>query len=106
MPAGADLTAILLPARELDAEGIRRAVLAAGYGDVWLRARPLAKGLDLVQVEVFDGRGLPCVDPGLVAALSGADGRATFVHVNHGADQALVHGFVGGACAEIRTTRR
>jgi hypothetical protein len=91
-----DLTAILLPDAEHDAEQVRRAVAAGGYGDVWLRVQPLAGGLGLIQVEVFDGSGLPCADPAMVAALSGRDRRATFLHVNHQAGQALVHTFVGG----------
>jgi hypothetical protein len=93
--ADVDLTAILLPATEHDPAAVRRAVAAGGYGDVWLRVHPLPS-LGLLQVELYDARGMPCVDPALVAVLSGSERRATFVHVNQKATQALVHGFVGG----------
>lgn len=90
-----DLTAILVAAPGPDAAAVRRAVLAGPYGDVWLRVRPLPS-VGLTQVELFDERGQPRVDPALVAALSGEQGRATFVHHNGAAGQALVHSFAGG----------
>ncbi|MSP62285.1 MAG: hypothetical protein EXR72_18530 [Myxococcales bacterium] len=88
-----DLTAILVPSDQQDTDSIRRAV--AGYGDSWLRVRPLA-GLGLTQIELLDPGGLPRIDPALVIALSLGERRATFVHVNHAAGQALIHWFRGG----------
>src|SRR3954452_9739663 len=90
-----DLTAILLPAGQLDDNIIRQTVAQRGYGDVWMRVAPLAK-IRLVQIEVHDGKqGLPCEDPELVNQLS-KGGRAAFVHVNHQAKQAIVHAFFDG----------
>jgi len=40
-------------------------------------------------------RGLPTEDPALVGRFS-KGGRSTFVHVNHSAKQAMVHGFIDG----------
>src|SRR5262245_27587982 len=90
-----DLTAILLPEQEHDANDVAHTVLERGYGDLWLRLRRLA-GPGLLQVEVCDARGMPCVHPALIERLSSPDKRATFVHVNHQAGQALVHHFSGG----------
>src|SRR4051812_29611423 len=82
---GASLTAVLLPSvehdpRELPGE-VRRAVLAGSYGDVWLRVRPLAPEVGLIQVELHDALGRPCIDPALVARLSGTSKKAVFVHL-------------------------
>lgn len=64
-----------------------------------LRVAPLA-AVNLVQVEVADvADGLPTEDPELVAALS-ARGTATFLHVNHEANQAILHSFDKGAAGE------
>jgi hypothetical protein len=91
----ADLTAVLLPAGQLDLAAVREAVRARGYGDVILRVAPLAPA-GLEQIEVHRAAdGLPCEDPELVALLS-RGGRAAFVHVNHSAKQAIVHAFVDG----------
>jgi hypothetical protein len=90
-----DLTGILLPEGQLAEDVIRRTVAERGYGDIWMRVAPLPS-VKLVQVEVHDGRqGLPCEDPELVNRLS-KGGRAAFVHVNHQAKQAIVHGFADG----------
>lgn len=94
MPEAADLTAVIVEAESLDEEEVRKLVLDRGYGDGWLRVAPLA-GLGLTQVEVLDAGGLPHVDPALVEVLSRGR-KATFVHVNHEAKQALVHCFVEG----------
>ena len=60
-----------------------------------VRVAPLPK-LNLVQIEVHDPRrGLPTEDPALVGRFS-KGGRSTFVHVNHSAKQAMVHGFIDG----------
>src|SRR6476619_7126173 len=94
-----DLTGILLPAGQLDEKTIRQTVAQRGYGDIWMRVAPLEK-VKLVQVEVHDGKqGLPCEDPELVNQLS-KGGRAVFLHVNHQAKQAIVHGFVDGNAQE------
>src|SRR5438874_13465844 len=96
-PPSPDLTAVLIELRaEADADYIARAVAGGGYGDVWLRMKPL-QPLGLVQVELFDGNGMLRVDPALVMALSQDGRRATFVHLNRGAKQALVHAFQAGA---------
>jgi hypothetical protein len=88
-----DLTAILLPQGQCSEDEIR--ALAARFGDVWLRIAPLPSAA-LTQVEILDGaRGLPCESPELLMELS-KGGRAAFVHVNHAANQALVHAFAGG----------
>jgi hypothetical protein len=88
-----DLTAILLPAGQLIEEDI--VAEAARFGNVWVRLAPLG-ALALTQVEILDGvRGLPCESPELLMKLS-ERGKATFVHVNHGAKQALVHHFEKG----------
>jgi hypothetical protein len=64
-----------------------------------LRVAPLPS-VGLVQVEVSDvADGLPTEDPELVAALS-SRGAATFLHVNHEAGQAILHGFDRGAAGE------
>ena len=89
-----DFTAILLPAGQHDPTSIRRAVLAGGYGDVWLRARPIAS-LGVVAVELFDAAGAPRADAALVAALS-QGGRAAFIHRSAGAGQAIMHLFAEG----------
>jgi len=89
-----DLTAILVEG-DVTGEEILRTVVSRGYGDLLCRVAPLPS-LKLTQVEVHRAAdGLPCEDPELVALLS-KKGRAAFVHVNHGAKQAIVHGFVGG----------
>ena len=91
-----DLTAILLPEGQLTDDQIRQIVFQRGQGDCWVRVQPLA-AVKLVQVEVHDGeQGLPSEDPELVAHLS-KGGWAAFVHVNHQASQAIVHGFADGA---------
>ncbi len=90
-----DLTAILLPLGQLTDEQIRRVVFEKGVGDVLVRVAPL-EAVKLQQVEVHEAKeGLPCEDPDLVGRLS-ANGWAAFVHVNHSASQAIVHGFVQG----------
>lgn len=93
-PASADLTAILVDSARHDEASIRAAVAAGSYADGWLRVRPL-DGIGLTQVELLDGRGLPQVDPGLVIELSKEGRRAVFVHVNHSANQAMLHWFHG-----------
>src|SRR5438445_9999991 len=86
-----DLTAVLIEQRgPEDAEQVARAVAGGGYGDVWLRRKPLPS-LGLLQVELFDGAGAFRVDPALVMALSEDGRRATFVHLNRSAGQALLH---------------
>jgi hypothetical protein len=113
-----DLTAILLRARPggglVDASGapistdesasaewvewIESIVRARGRPAI-LRVAPLSS-LGLVQVEVANVTdGLPTEDPELVAALS-ARGAATFLHVNHEAAQAILHGFDQGSAGE------
>lgn len=94
-----DLTGVLLPKAQLPEEEIRRRVLERLQRDVILRVAPL-DAVGLVQVEVHSAEdGMPCEDPELVARLS-QGGRAAFVHVNHGAKQAMVHGFVDGTPRE------
>jgi hypothetical protein len=89
-----DLTAIFIPKDQRSEEEIR--ALAARFGDVWLRVAPLPS-LNLTQIEILDApAGLPSEDPQLVGELA-MSGRATFVHVNHSAPQALVHVFENGA---------
>lgn len=90
-----DLTAIIVPAGQLDAGKVHATVLESGRRAALVRVAPLAS-LGLLQIEVHDARrGLPTEDPELVGRLS-RGGRATFVHVNHSAKQAMVHGFVDG----------
>ncbi|HEX2569337.1 MAG TPA: hypothetical protein VH877_07240, partial [Polyangia bacterium] len=90
-----DLTALLVRQGEHDVESIERTLRQVGYMDVWLRIVPL-KDLNLLQIELWDSQGRPAIQPALVSALSAEGKRATFVHVNHQAPQALVHAFVGG----------
>ena len=105
-----DLTAIFLrsatllvtssggDATTLTPEWIEETVRKRGK-PVLLRIAPLS-ALNLTQVEVCDvADGLPNEDPGLIAALS-EKGPATFVHVNHEASQAIVHGFDAGVAGE------
>ena len=96
-----DLTAVLTRISDHDADGesVKRAVMAGGYGDVWLRVKPLDK-IGLLQIELCDANGLPRVDPALVHALSKEGKRAAFVHVNHEAKQAVIHCFHDGAQLE------
>ena len=64
-----------------------------------LRIAPLP-GLGLIQCEVSNTTdGMPTEDPELIAALS-ARGQASFLHVNHEAQQAILHGFDGGTALE------
>jgi hypothetical protein len=94
-----DLTAVLCPLKQRPLDEVRRMVLDRGLGDVLVRVTPL-EAVGLVQVEVCDARrGLPCEDPELVARLS-SGGHAAYVHVNHGAKQALVHPFVDGVAED------
>lgn len=94
-----DLTAVLVQAGPLDAARAEAIVAESGRHAVLVRFAPLLT-LGLVQVEVHDARrGMPTEDPDLVARLS-RGGRATFVHVNHSAKQAIVHGFVDGKPSE------
>ena len=86
-PAGA-------AADEITPEWVESVVRERGRPAI-LRIAPLAQ-VGLVQVEIADiADGLPLEDPELVAALS-KRGAATFVHVNHEAGQAIVHGFDAG----------
>src|SRR5438128_1135944 len=93
-PEQADLTAVIVEREGLDEAEVQRLVVERGYGDGWLRVKRLG-ALGLVQVELLDAGGLPRIDPALVEVLS-RGGKATFVHVNHQAKQALVHCFVEG----------
>jgi hypothetical protein len=89
-----DLTAVLLPAGQMTEEAIR-AIVAERDAPAFVRVAPL-DSIGLIQVEIHEGaQGLPSEDPDLVAKLS-KGGRATFVHVNHGASQAIVHGIRDG----------
>ena len=64
-----------------------------------LRIAPLPS-LGLIQCEVSNTLdGMPTEDPELIAALS-ARGQASFVHVNHEAQQAILHGFDGGTALD------
>lgn len=94
-----NLTAIVVPADEQDPASIRRLVVAGGYGDVWLRAKPLP-AVGLISVELFDGRGEPRLDFALLAALS-QKGRAAFVHRNSEVGQALFHPAQAGAAEAL-----
>jgi hypothetical protein len=89
-----DLTAVIVPAGQLAVEDVHRIVRESGRHAALVRVAPLP-ALKLVQVEVHDLRGMPNEDPALVQRLS-VGGRATFVHVNHSAKQAMVHRFVDG----------
>jgi hypothetical protein len=93
-----DLTAVLVPQAQLDAERVWSMLRERG-GNVLVRVAPL-DAVELVQVEVHDAKhGLPAEDPELVAQLS-RGGKAVFVHVNHAAKQAMVHGFVDGVAQQ------
>ncbi|MDB4968375.1 MAG: hypothetical protein JWN44_4064 [Myxococcales bacterium] len=90
-----DLTAVIIPSGQLSVEEVHRIVVESGRHAALVRVAPLPK-LNLVQIEVHDPRrGLPTEDPALVGLFS-KGGRATFVHVNHSAKQAMVHGFIDG----------
>ena len=89
-----DLTAVLVPAGQLTVEEIHKIVRESGRHAAFVRVAPLA-AVKLLQIEVHDLRGMPCEDPALVQRFS-TGGRATFVHVNHSAKQAMVHAFVNG----------
>jgi hypothetical protein len=90
-----DLTAILVPAGQLDDKRVYEVVIASGRDSAIVRVVSLP-AVQLMQIEVHDPRrGLPTEDPELVSRLS-AGGRALFVHVNTQAKQAMLHGFVNG----------
>lgn len=90
-----DLTAIVVPEGQLDAARVHATVVESGRRAALVRVAPLP-AVKLVQIEVHDPRrGMPTEDPELVGRLS-RGGRAVFVHVNHSAKQAMVHGFVDG----------
>jgi hypothetical protein len=89
-----DLTAVIVPAGQLGAGEVQAIVKQSGRPAALVRVAPLTS-LGLLQIEVHDLRGMPMEDPALVQRFSQA-GRATFVHVNHSAKQAMVHGFVAG----------
>jgi hypothetical protein len=94
-PAGErDLTAVLVPAGQLTVDKVHAIVRESGRHAALVRVAPLP-AVKLMQIEVHDLRGMPMEDPALVGRFS-AGGRATFVHVNHSAKQAMVHGFVDG----------
>lgn len=89
-----DLTAVLLPAGQLTDEAVR-AIVAGRDAPAYLRIARL-ESIGLIQVEIHEGaQGLPSEDPELVGKLS-RGGRAVFVHVNHSASQAIVHGIRDG----------
>src|SRR6266404_5438100 len=89
-----DLTAVLLPAGQLTDETIRKLV-AERDAPSYLRVVPLSS-VGLIQVEIHEGaQGLPAEDPELVSKLS-RGGRAVFVHLNHQAGQAIIHGIRDG----------
>src|SRR5262245_39066398 len=92
--APTDVTAVLGPAGQHDPASVRRVVQAGGYGDVWLRARPLG-AVNMVRIELFDAAGVPRLDANLVARLS-ERGQAAFLHRNSAAGQALLHLFTKG----------
>ncbi len=97
-----DLTAILLPLAQLDAPSVEEIVRNL-TGRALLRVAPLEQA-KLMQVELFEPtRGLPMATPKIAAALS-TRGRATFVHVNHAAKQAVLHPFVDGKEGELLAT--
>ncbi|MCA1662667.1 MAG: hypothetical protein LC659_00055, partial [Myxococcales bacterium] len=89
-----DLTAVIVPAGQLTVERVHAIVRESGRHAALVRVAPLA-AVGLMQIEVHDLRGMPNEDPSLVQRFS-AGGRATFVHVNHSAKQAMVHRFVDG----------
>ena len=89
-----DLTAVLVPAGQFTVEKVYGIVRESGRHAALVRVAPLPK-VGLVQIEVHDMVGMPTENPALVGRFS-AGGRATFVHVNHSAKQAMVHGFVDG----------
>jgi hypothetical protein len=89
-----DLTAVLVPEGQLTVEQVHQIVRESGRHAALVRVVPLA-AVKLMQIEVHDLRGMPCEDPALVQRFS-TGGRATFVHVNHSAKQAMVHRFVNG----------
>lgn len=89
-----DLTAVLVPAGQFTVEDVHKIVRESGRHAAIVRVAPLPN-VKLLQIEVHDVRGMPCEDPALVQRFS-TGGRATFVHVNHSAKQAMVHGFVDG----------
>jgi len=89
-----DLTAVLVPEGQLTVEQVHQIVRESGRHAALVRVVPLA-AVKLMQIEVHDLRGMPCEDPALVQRFS-TGGRATFVHVNHSAKQAMVHRFVDG----------
>jgi hypothetical protein len=94
-----DLTAILLPLppRGPEPNDILNLVAQHAGPAVWVRLYPLTP-MGLHQLEVLEGpSGLPSVAPSLVSALSENDGKALFVHVNHEAQQAILHAFEDGA---------
>lgn len=94
-----DLTAVLVPAGQLDEARAHAIVLESGRRAALVRVAPLPS-VNLIQIEVHDARrGLPTEDPGLVERFS-RGGRAVFVHANHTANQAMVHGFVDGKANE------
>ena len=89
-----DLTAILVPAGQLTVAEVHAIVRESGRHAAIVRVAPLDQ-IGLVQIEVHDVRGMPTEDPALVQRFS-RGGRATFVHVNHSAKQAMVHRFDDG----------
>jgi hypothetical protein len=94
-----DLTAILVPSGQLDAARVHAIVVESGRRAALVRVASLP-AVKLTQIEVHDPRrGMPMEDPDLVARLS-RGGRAVFVHVNHSAKQAMVHGFSDGQAKE------
>ncbi|HEX8953392.1 MAG TPA: hypothetical protein VF945_16165 [Polyangia bacterium] len=92
--AARDLTAVVVPAGQLTVDEVHAIVRESGRHAALVRVAPLA-AVGLVQIEVHDLRGMPSEDPALVQRFS-KGGRATFVHVNHSAKQAMVHRFVDG----------
>ncbi len=93
-----DLTAVIVPAGQLTVDKVHQIVRDSGRHAAIVRVAPL-QSLERLQIEVHDPRGMPSEDPALVQRLS-AGGRATFVHVNHSAKQAMVHTFVDGKGGE------
>ena len=93
-PEERDLTAVIVPAGQLTEEQVHAIVRESGRHAALVRVAPLP-AVGLVQIEVHDLRGMPTEDPSLVQRFS-QGGRATFVHVNHSAKQAMVHRFVDG----------
>jgi hypothetical protein len=89
-----DLTAVIVPAGQLTVEQVHAIVRESGRHAALVRVAPLPS-LNLMQIEVHDLVGMPTEDPALVQRFS-TGGRATFVHVNHSAKQAMVHGFIDG----------